>query len=487
MILKQKEQTAVATIPSENGDLLRRGVQIRFSERRVLLFAIDSVIVVLAAWFVAWLWQQVGRPWSDHALVTSDWIWASLILLSWWVLALLNDLYDVPTSHNVSLTLARLAVVGVTCVLIVVAGHFVNPRALSLSFFLQFLLVLLPVIGLWRWLYSISTYRPPFIHRVLVIGGGGRGRAVVELLNTGEGGKCTVVGFLDDDVHAQEAMVDNVALLGNEKELPTLAMRLGVHEVVVAKERNLDAQLFDQLVDCQAQGLRVSWMADLYGRLYRQTPIQYIDPAWVLQAMEDRPIFSRLQQSVKRILDLIVVVLALPLILLVIVPVAVAIRLDSTGPAFYKQTRAGRGSRPFTILKFRTMFVDAERDGQARWAQENDPRITRVGRILRKTRMDELPQVLNVLRGEMSLVGPRPERPEFIESLQKEIPYYRTRLMVKPGITGWAQVQYDYGSSSEDALKKLQYDFYYIQYWSLWMDLYILYRTVGVMAQFKGR
>jgi lipopolysaccharide/colanic/teichoic acid biosynthesis glycosyltransferase len=164
----------------------------------------------------------------------------------------------------------------------------------------------------------------------------------------------------------------------------------------------------------------------------------------------------------------------------------VAIRLDSPGPVFYRQVRSGRGNRPFRIFKFRTMFVDAEKDGRARWATKDDPRITRVGRFLRKSRLDELPQVLNVLRGEMSLVGPRPERPEFVEELQQEVPFFRTRLMVKPGITGWAQIHYDYGNSARDALIKLQYDFYYIHYWSLWLDLYTLYRTLGVVARLKG-
>jgi lipopolysaccharide/colanic/teichoic acid biosynthesis glycosyltransferase len=130
--------------------------------------------------------------------------------------------------------------------------------------------------------------------------------------------------------------------------------------------------------------------------------------------------------------------------------------------------------------------VNAEQDGQARWASKTDSRITRVGGFLRKTRLDELPQLINVLRGEMSLVGPRPERPEFVETLQQEIPFYRTRLMVKPGLTGWAQVHYDYGNSVEDALIKLQYDFYYLRYWSMWLDLYIIFRTFAVVLKFKG-
>ena len=146
----------------------------------------------------------------------------------------------------------------------------------------------------------------------------------------------------------------------------------------------------------------------------------------------------------------------------------------------------GRAGKPFSIIKLRSMHVNAEQNGEAQWATQDDPRITRVGRVLRKTRLDELPQLINVLRGEMSFIGPRPERPEFVSELEQCIPYYRTRLLVKPGLTGWAQVQYSYTNSVEDTFVKLQYDLYYIHRWSVWLDLYILFRTVAVVLQFKG-
>jgi exopolysaccharide biosynthesis polyprenyl glycosylphosphotransferase len=225
-------------------------------------------------------------------------------------------------------------------------------------------------------------------------------------------------------------------------------------------------------------------MPDLYDKLSRRIPIQHIDPAWALNVIEKLP--SRLSLSCKRLMDLALAGFGL-LVLAPFLPlVALAIRLDSPGPIFYRQIRSGRAGRPFTILKFRTMVTDAEKDGRARWASEDDPRITRVGRFLRKTRVDELPQLHNVLRGEMSIVGPRPERPEFIEQLEQDIPFYRTRLMVKPGLTGWAQIHYRYGSSVEDALIKLQYDFHYLRYWSLWLDLYVIFRTFGVAFRFQG-
>jgi exopolysaccharide biosynthesis polyprenyl glycosylphosphotransferase len=188
----------------------------------------------------------------------------------------------------------------------------------------------------------------------------------------------------------------------------------------------------------------------------------------------------------KRLADVIVSVLGLAFLLVLLPFVALAIYLESPGPIFYSQERVGRAGRIFQLIKLRSMVHDAEQDGQPRWAEENDERVTWVGRFLRRTRLDELPQCLNVLRGEMSLVGPRPERPEFVAELQKSIPFYRSRLAARPGMTGWAQVNYHYGNSVEDALVKLQYDLYYLKHQSLYLDLLILLKTIGVVLSFQG-
>ena len=167
--------------------------------------------------------------------------------------------------------------------------------------------------------------------------------------------------------------------------------------------------------------------------------------------------------------------------------VTIAIRLDSRGPIFYRQTRVGKAGENFQLLKLRSMIPEAETDGKARWADPADRRITRVGRLLRRTRLDELPQLYNVLKGEMSLIGPRPERPEFVVKLEKAIPFYRARLAVRPGLTGWAQTRFTYGSSVEDSLVKLQYDLYYIKHLSLYLDLLIFLGTFGVILSLRGR
>ena len=229
--------------------------------------------------------------------------------------------------------------------------------------------------------------------------------------------------------------------------------------------------------------MQVSDYHDFCERVAGRVDVDRLYPAWL--------VFSngfgntRLDQLGKRLLDVVVAATGLVLASPVLVATALAIRLDDGGPVLYRQVRTGRNGAPFELLKFRSMRVDAERMG-AQWAQENDPRVTRVGRLIRRTRVDELPQLLNVLRGEMSLVGPRPERPVFVEQLAVKLPYFRERHRMKPGIAGWAQLNYQYAASLDDARVKLHYDMYYLKNWSLALDLAILTQTLRVVIWGQG-
>jgi len=215
-----------------------------------------------------------------------------------------------------------------------------------------------------------------------------------------------------------------------------------------------------------------------------QIRIGYVNAGWLI--FGDGFNQGLVRTAVKRVFDvacsLLLLVLGAPLMLLA----AIAIKLDSRGPVLYRQDRVGVNGTPFSIAKFRSMRVDAEQDGQPRWATAEDDRVTRVGRVIRLLRIDELPQLFNVLRGDMSLVGPRPERPFFVERLTKQVPYFAVRHSVKPGVTGWAQVRYQYGSTVEDAVEKLQYDLYYVKNHSLFLDIVILFETVAVVLTGKG-
>jgi sugar transferase (PEP-CTERM system associated) len=268
--------------------------------------------------------------------------------------------------------------------------------------------------------------------------------------------------------------------------LPAMVDLLGVDEIVVAPDSRRGTLPLDELMTCRLRGVHVN---DLHTFLESQTGrahINALSPSWIVfDSGFDR---SVVRSASKRVFDIasssLLLLLALPLMVLT----AVLIKLESgwSGPIFYLQERVGEGGDTFDVIKFRSMRTDAERDGVARWATSNDDRVTRVGRVIRKLRIDELPQVLNVLRGEMSFVGPRPERPTFVEQLEREIPYYGLRHAVKPGITGWAQLRYAYGASVKDAEEKLKYDLYYVKNQSLMFDLLVLLQTVEVVLFGKG-
>lgn len=457
-----------------------------FSERRLLLFVIDISLVFLSVAGAFLLWQNAAGMLLNLDHMIEHWYWFPFLLGGWGILAWLNDLYDIPTSYRKTLTAVRVVAVGVLGFVLYLGIYFVSSESLPRLFVLFFFTLAIPAVILWRWTYSVVFFAPPFHHRVLIIGANKRGEAIAEVLKKEPLTNYQVVGFVGSNTNKINERLSGVPILGVEKDVLHLARQLNVQEIVIALKKNLERPLFSQLVECQVQGIEVSWMPDLYERVCRSVPIQHVDPSWALSAMQGKPLVGRFQLVAKRLLDLVIVICAAPIFLLLIPIIGLAIFIDSPGPIFYSQVRCGRGGKPFKIIKFRTMVTDAEKDGKARWAQKKDPRVTRIGRFLRKSRIDELPQFINVLRNEMSFVGPRPERPEFVEKLEKNIHFYRTRLTVKPGITGWAQIHYDYGSSVEDALIKLQYDFYYIRYLSVILDVYILFRTIGVLLKLKG-
>lgn len=463
-----------------------QGFQAPLSERQILLVSGDALIVMLAAIAAFLLWHPTENSGLDVAnSIGVRWYWFPILLGGWGSLAWLNDLYHIPYSLDKGSSAMRVAFVGVINLIAYLAIFTLIPNHLPRVFFLYFLTIVWPAITLWRYLYATLFSR--LRHRVLIVGRGERGQSMARVLQQASRLNYQVLGYTEDESSATlKSEPDGLPVLGRVADLPRLVQQFQVQEVVVAIEQNLEKDLFGWLVECQARGVQVSWMPNLYERLFRCVPIQYVDPDWALSMLQGQPVFTRLQLACKRLLDLVLATVGLVVSAPFLLLVALAIRLDSSGPVFYRQIRSGRAGKPFTIVKFRTMIENAEQDGRARWATKNDDRITRVGRFLRKTRLDELPQLVNVLHGEMSIVGPRPERPEFIGMLEQEVPFYRTRLMAKPGLTGWAQVQYSYGSSVLDALIKLQYDFYYINHWSLWLDLYIIYRTIGVALRFKG-
>jgi len=320
------------------------------------------------------------------------------------------------------------------------------------------------------------------VRRTLVVGMGPEAREVLETLRSNPRNEIVGIYEAGED---NAIKGEHVRVFPRSASLWGLVTRWGVDEVVVAvKEQRGGVLPLRELLECRINGVRVVDLSSFNERSKGEFPISSLKASWLIYGEGFEQGAGR--TLVKRMFDLLMSGVLLTATAPIMLVTAILIRLESRGPIIYRQERVGHGGRTFHVLKFRSMRADAERNGVAQWAQKSDPRITRIGKFIRKTRIDELPQLWNVLNGEMSLVGPRPERPSFVNQLKEEIRFYDVRHSIKPGLTGWAQVRNGYTSTMEDTKFKLQYDLYYVKNHSLFLDLLILLRTVRVILLAEG-
>ena len=320
--------------------------------------------------------------------------------------------------------------------------------------------------------------------RILIFGAGPAAQIVGATLKTSDP-NAHIVGYVSGPNEKEVSVGADELLSTGGQSLTETARRLQVDEIVVAlTERRSGSMPLRQLLDCKLSGIKVYDIATHFEKTLGQIRVDYVNAGWLIFGSGFNQGLAR--TLIKRAFDVLcafaLIVLALPVMLVT----AIIIKLESRGPLLYRQERVGQNGKTFNVCKFRSMRTDAEKDGRPVWATANDSRVTRVGAVIRKLRIDELPQLFNVLKGEMSLVGPRPERPFFVEQLTAQIPYFAARHSVKPGVTGWAQVRYQYGSTIEDSQEKLQYDLYYVKNHSLLLDIVILFETVFVVLTAKG-
>lgn len=317
--------------------------------------------------------------------------------------------------------------------------------------------------------------------RVLVVGCGALAEKVEKLLQ-GQKGQQVLVGFVQPE--AEECTVDEEKVLGYVDDLEKLVSTTCTNRVVVALTERRGSLPLRELLHCKLNGIEIIDIQTFYEQMTRKLLIENFQPSSFIYANGFR--ITVIGRFMKRVLDIFLALVGIVLSFPAWLVVAYLVRSDSPGPVFFRQVRVGEWGRHFTLYKFRTMREDAEKETGAVWATENDPRVTKVGAFLRKSRLDELPQLLNVLLGDMSFVGPRPERPEFVEKLSMNIPYYFARHTIKPGVTGWAQVFYPYGASEEDAMEKLRFDLYYLKNYSMTLDVLIILETVKVVLLGRG-
>jgi exopolysaccharide biosynthesis polyprenyl glycosylphosphotransferase len=474
------------TIPKQATKTSR--IVLRPGERRTLLLIGDFIVGLIALFTSLYLWAQADEflEFSLEFLQRTP-AWFFLLPVFW--IVLLVETYDEHRAANWKQTIRAIGTTALVAlgIYLILYFFYTTPKLLPRRGVADFLLVASGLTLAWRLFFIRVFTAPQFLRRVLLVGAGDTGKTILRIVKETWPPPFFWVGLVDDDPEKYGQEIEGYTVFGGGDKLLEIISELGVTDIVVAISGEMNGRLFQALLDAQELGIAISRMPVTYEEILGRVPIKYLEADWILRSFVDQTNKSGFYELGKRVFDIAGGLIGVGLMLLFAPFVSLAILLDTGWPIFYSQTRLGRGGVPYQILKFRTMCQNAEPNGLPQWAEENDKRATRVGRVLRKTHLDELPQFLNVLKGEMSLVGPRAERPELVNWFQQHVPFYRARLLVKPGLTGWAQVNYGYASTVDETIVKLEYDLYYIKRRSLFVDLIVLLRTPATVMGLRGR
>lgn len=455
----------------------------RKSRALLLLWFAEIALLMFAVVAAAWL-RFLGSPVGYYLYLESVWARAVVFAIFITVSMVAFGLYQVHVRHNRMEFLVRLTLsfafggIGLLVLYYLLPSTYIGRGVLAMALAIGFM-----AISLLRFLVGSVIKTDVFRRRVLVLGAG----ANADLINSrlrrrSDRQSFVVVGFLP--VPDQPIRVPESLLLNTDFSLSEIAEWLQVFEIVVAPDERRGVLPMDEMLKCAQRGITVTDLSRFFEREVGMVKLNVADPSWLaFSGGFDHSVPRRLS---KRFFDLTAASALLLIAWPIMLAVAACIAMESRGPILYRQTRVGENGRKFELVKFRSMRVDAEADGVARWASQGDDRTTRVGRIIRLSRLDELPQLFNILQGDMSFVGPRPERPQFVDMLSREVWYYNVRHCVKPGLTGWAQLRYPYGASVSDAEEKLTFDLFYVKNHGLVFDLMILLQTVEVVLFHRG-
>ncbi len=463
-------------------------IRLKPSEQRFIIIFGDLLSACLALLIALYIWAS-GDSWYHFSVEFLKYrapAWFYLLPLIW--LVLMVDTYDTQKSVNMRQTLRGIGLVFlISAVAYLIIYFAVEPNSLPRLGVAIFIIAATLLTLLWRLIYVKSFASVSKQQRVLIIGAGKAGTALVGVISELDPPPFKLIGLIDDDPAKLGASIHGTPILGNHESMAEIIANQGITDLILAISNEMNQGMFQGILTAQEEGINLSTMTETYEELSGRVPIELLESDWVVRAFLDRTPTSGFYRISKRLLDLVLGLFGFVLLVVLFPLLAVIILIDSGRPIIFTQERLGRGGKSYTILKFRTMKSKVDMEKEALVTTVNDPRITRIGKLLRKSHLDELPQIINVLRGEMSWVGPRSERVELVRVFQREIPFYRARLLVKPGITGWAQIHQAYAETIEETATKLQYDLYYIEHATIWMDLIILLRTVGSVFGFKGR
>ncbi|NTW11989.1 MAG: sugar transferase [Anaerolineales bacterium] len=484
-------------------------LRLRPSEHRTILFIGDLLMAIISVFAAIETWRQyiqynlsleVQRYLDlgfalERAVALAERevntnvdvpAWFYLLPIIW--LILLIETYEphvAGSGRKTSRGIAIAAFIGLIAFsLLFITRQNTNLPRVGVGGFLLFASILTLI---WRMIFIRIYKRTGQLRRILLIGAGKAGQTLAELYHSLGTRSFHIIGYIDDDAQKVGRTFHGLPVLGTSGQLLNLIDDHHISDLVVAINGEIQGSTFQNILDAQEKGADVTRMPILYEEMTGRVPIHHLESDWIIRSFVDGLSTSGFYDLFKRMMDILGALAGL-LILAVIFPfLGLAIYADSGLPILYSQPRLGRGRRVFTIYKFRSMRRKTETINDVQTTAENDPRVTRVGRFMRKTRLDELPQFWNVLRGDMSLVGPRAEVPKLVDEYQKQVPFYRARLLVKPGLAGWAQINYGYASTIEETSIKLEYDLYYIKHRTLSMDFQIILRTIGTVLKRTGR
>ena len=457
---------------------------LRLNGRTVLLIVAEAILVYGA--IISAVYVRVGAEGAAFELGTKNGYWKAAVA-GFFCLATfyLFDLYDFLVMHDRrELVLRLVQALGLAWIALAFSFYMFPSLMLGRGISLIALPLALGLMVLWRVSIHWFLGHPNFGERILIVGSGNLAVELArEVLNRPDAGY-RIAGFVGTDSELLGKSLINPRVIGMTEELDEIVKREHIDRIVVAMGERRGQLPTNKLLQLSLAGqVNIEEGASFYERITGRVSLNMLRPSWLIFTGRGRQAkFTELSRVVVHwLVALIGAILSLPIVIFT----ALLIKLESRGPVFYKQERIGKTGRTFVLMKFRSMRVDAEQDGPV-WASKSDARTTRVGRIIRKIRVDEIPQFWNILKGEMSFVGPRPERPHFVAQLAEEIPFYEQRHLIAPGLTGWAQIKYPYGASIEDAREKLQYDLFYIKNQSLILDAIIMFETIKIILFGRG-
>ena len=464
-------------------------VRFRPRQRINLLILGDLVASGIALMIALFLWSLYDEwlTFSFEFITARTPFWFFLLPLLW--IFLLLELYDLRRAENLQNIIRAIALSSVISFAAYLVVYFAVEPSIQLP--RRAIAYFIPLAALftflWRRIYIALFTTGVFKRRIIIVGAGMAGRLILDELLQQSLSTIEVIGFVDDNPELHNTQIHDFKVLGNRSELNDIVENYFVTDVICAISNDIHPELVQILIKLEENGYEVSTMSHIYEEITGKIPAQMMDSDWLIKNFYSEAHSSASFALSKRVIDILAGLIGTIGYILLCPIISLLIVLESGTPIFIQQTRIGLNGKPYNMVKFRTMTVAKQPNGTIQPTKVNDERITKIGRLLRKSHLDELPQFFIILKGEMSLVGPRAEIDILVDKFEQEIPFYRARLLAKPGLTGWAQIHQDYAATTEETLEKLQYDLYYIKHRSLILDLQILVRTVSNVLGLRGR